>query len=290
MPRTIHEGFIDFLPKLTATAPESEAAKKHRASIKRCLENKFGVTDFFRAGSFGNGTNISGYSDVDYVARIPTENLKQNSGTTLSSVRDALADTFPSTAVRVNCPAIKVPFGTYASETTEVVPADYIRSESGFNVYEIADCEGGWKRTSPGAHNAYVRHENDRLGGKVKPLIRFIKAWKFFNSVPISSFYLEMRAAKYAASEKSIVYDIDVYCLLQDLYDADLAKMQDPQGVAGYIVPCSTQAKLEESYSKLKTAVTRASNARQCERDGDTKGAFSWWDLLYASRFPSYYK
>ena len=61
MPRSITEGFDDFLTKLKSTASESDAAKQHRASIEACLKNNFGLKRFARIGSFGNGTSVSGY-------------------------------------------------------------------------------------------------------------------------------------------------------------------------------------------------------------------------------------
>ena len=195
MPRSIEEGFSDFLTKLKATAPESEAARRHRASIETCLKSNFGLRRFVRIGSFGNGTSVSGYSDVDYLASIPTSKLTQSSAYSLIKVRDALDTRFPATGVRVNSPAVAVPFGKYRSEDTEVVPADYIEEVSGFKVYEIADGNGGWMRISPDSHNAYVARVDAALSGRVKPLIRSVKAWKFLRNVPISSFYLEMRVA-----------------------------------------------------------------------------------------------
>ncbi|MBL8045256.1 MAG: hypothetical protein JNL09_01875, partial [Anaerolineales bacterium] len=106
MPRTIDEGFRDFLTNLTPTQAESDAAKKHRASIEACLKTSFSLLRLFRSGSFGNGTSISGFSDVDYFASIPTDKLKRNSSIALSDVRDVLDARFPNTGVRVNCPAI----------------------------------------------------------------------------------------------------------------------------------------------------------------------------------------
>lgn len=198
MPRTIDEGFRDFLTKLTPSSFESEAAKNHRYSIKTRLEKDFGyVPRFTRIGSFGNGTSISGYSDIDYLACLPTNQLTTDSNYSLQKVRNSLDGRFPNTGVRVSCPAVVCPFGNSASETTEVVPADYIRESNGYKVYDIADCRGGWMKASPDAHNDYVATINNKLGGKVKPLIRFIKAWKCFRAVPISSFYLELRVAKY---------------------------------------------------------------------------------------------
>lgn len=175
------------------------------------------------------------------------------------------------------------------SEDTEVVVADYRREESGFKVYEIADGNNSWMEVSPDAHNYYVSTVDKKHGGKVKPLIRFIKAWKYYRDVPIKSFYLEMRVAKYADAESSIVYDIDVKNILAMLRDNELAAMQDPMGVAGYIYPCKTEALKQDALPKLKTAATRAEKARESEVNKDTKTAFDWWRLLYNDNFPTHY-
>jgi hypothetical protein len=290
MPRTINQGFLDFHSKLTPTPGESTAAKNHRASIEASLKANFSLTRFFRTGSFGNGTSIAGYSDVDYFASIPTTNLKNNSDTSLRMVRDVLAARFPYTGVKVSCPAVVVPFGSDAKETTEVVPADYQYS-TGSNdlVYHIPDCDGGWQLTSPDAQNEYVRKIDQKLSNKVKPLIRFLKAWKYYNNVPISSFYLEMRVAKYAQATSTIIYSWDVRDIFEHLFDIDLARLQDPQGISGYIYAASTQVKLDEAKSKVLTAYTRAKLARKEEEKGNIKDAFYWWNLLFNYEFPSYY-
>ena len=258
MPRSIDEGFRDFLARLTPSSSESAAASSHRASIETRLKNDFGLRRLFRTGSFGNGTSISGYSDVDYFASLPRDQLKQRSNYTLTIVRDALDARFPYTGVRVNCPAVKVPFGTTISETTEIVPADFIgKTDAGYYIYDIPDCADGWMQSSPDAHNAYVLHHHQRLAQKVKPLVRFIKAWKFFRQVPISSFYLELRVTKYAETESSILYSIDIKRILRWLYDIDLAAMQDPMGISGYIQPCASAAQLADAKSKILTAMVR---------------------------------
>lgn len=290
MPRTIDEGFRDFLKQLTPTATETQAAKNHRASIESCLKNNFGLKRFVRIGSFGNATSISGHSDVDYLACIPSDQLSQSSNYSLSKVRDALDKRFPNTGVRVNCPAVAVPFGSSKSESTEVVPADYMGEKNGFYLYDIADCSDGWMKASPDAHNAYVRTIDNKLDGKVKPLIRFIKAWKYYRQMPISSFYLELRVASYASKESSIVYSYDVKNILCWLFDNKLVAMQDPMGISGYISPCKTEAQYKEAISKLETAAMRAQKAVRAETNGNIKEAFEWWQLVYDNQFPSYYR
>lgn len=289
MPRTIDQGFRDFHTNLTPSATETQAAKSHRASIEACLKSNFGLNRFVRIGSFGNGTSISGFSDVDYLANIPTTSLKQNSATTLALVREKLETRFPNTGIYVDTPAVVIPFGNKSSETTEVVPADYITDENNFPVYEIADGAGGWRRASPDAHNSYVRQIDNNLSNKVKPLIRFLKAWKYIRDVPISSFYLEMRVAKYASNENSIVYEYDVRNILKYLLDNELANMQDPMGVSGNISACASEAKRQDALSKLKTAFGRADKALSCSNAGDISTAFDWWQKMYDNQFPPYY-
>jgi tRNA nucleotidyltransferase (CCA-adding enzyme) len=87
MAKTLEEGFSVFHSWLTPTGTETQAAKNHRASIEACIKNEFGLNRFFRTGSFGNGTSVSGYSDVDYFASIPRDQLKQNSNSTLTRLK-----------------------------------------------------------------------------------------------------------------------------------------------------------------------------------------------------------
>jgi hypothetical protein len=244
---------------------------------------------FTRIGSFGNGTSISGCSDVDYLACLPTDQLTRSSVYSLAKVRDALDFRFPLTGVRVNTPAVCCPFGATAVERTEVIPADYVGTSGGYKVYDIADGEGGWMKTSPDAHNAYVKKIDDAFGNKVKPLIRLLKAWKYFRDVPISSFYLEMRVTKYASEEKTIVYDLDVKRVLKLLWDSQLASMQDPVGISGYIPACSTDIRKKTALSRLETALTRAENAGACASAQKISDAFDWWRLVFNYEFPSYY-
>lgn len=291
MPRTVDEGFRDFLAKLTPSAVESDAAKRHRASIKACLENNYTLYRFVRIGSFGNGTSISGFSDVDYLAQVSSNNLSSDSTYSMNKLRNTLGARFPQTGVCVRCPTVHVPFGSLARDATEIVLAfNTQKSSNGHTIYGIPDCAGKWMNAAPDAHNAYVLSQDKRLNNKVRPLIRFIKAWKYYRNVPISSFYLEMRAAKYASDETTILYNHDIPRFLNWLQDMELARMQDPCGVSGYIYACKTTAQAEDAISKLKTAATRASNALACQQANKISDAFDWWRLLYNDAFPSYYR
>ncbi len=191
----------------------------------------------------------------------------------------------------MSCPAVVVPFGSDGREKTEVTPTYYIgpTRRGNYRVYGIPNCSGGWMNSSPDAHNTYVRNIDQKLNGRAKPLIRFIKAWKYYQNVPISSFYLELRVAKYAEGRLNIIYDVDIMNVFSHLHQSSLASMQDPMGISGYISPCSTSAKLIEARSKLSPALTRAQKAYRARRSENIKTAFYWWNMLYNGKFPSYY-
>jgi len=141
--------------------------------------------------------------------------------------------------------------------------------------------------SSPKAHNEYVEYHDKRLNRKLKPLIQLIKAWKYYNDVPIMSFYLELRVTKYMEGEKVIVYDIDVENILKKLQNAELASIRDPMGVSGLIPSSKTSTQKQTALLKLSTAVTRAEKASSAKSKENIDGAFYWWNLLFNNKFPS---
>lgn len=290
MATTIDSAFSEFLSNLTPSSTESQAVQSHRASIESCLRSNFTVERYFRTGSYGHGTSIRGYSDVDYFAVLSSNNIPGKSKAALTRVRNALDARFPNTGVRVSTPAVTVPFGTLRAEHTEVVPARYYNDSGDYKVYEIANGNDGWMPASPEAHNAFVSEQNDRLSKKVKPLIRLLKAWKYYRNVPIHSFYLELYVAKYAQSESSIVYHIDLERIFKDLYSNGygLSHVLDPTGISGLIDPCNSVSQRQDALSKLKTASQRAQNANQANSDSRTKDEFYWWGKVFNGNFPEY--
>ena len=287
--RTIAQGFYTFHSRLTPSSYESGKAASHKASITTRLEAYYDLKKLFYSGSANNGTSISHHSDVDMFAWIPTSNLRSNSAASLREIKECLQERFPHTTIYVDSPAVVLDFGSSDWDKAEVIPADYVEEKGSKNVYDIPDGSAGWMRSSPSTHNSYVRNENARLKKKLKPLIRFLKAWKYYCNVPISSFYLELRATRWMEDENTIVYDIDLCSLFKKLDSCSLASIQDPKGISGYISACASETKKSDALSKLSTAKSRAEKARAAEGTGKTSEAFGWWDKLFAGNFPSYY-
>ena len=87
----------------------------------------------------------------------------------------------------------------------------------------------------------------------------------------ISSFYLELRVAKYAEGESSIIYDIDVkrvFCGISIGYRIWRTNARPKGDFRIILSPCSTDAQLDDAKSKLATALARAQKARDAEGQG----------------------
>jgi hypothetical protein len=280
----IEAAFNEFAEKLRTTPAETRAAASHRESLKSKLEESLGITAFFRTGSFGNGTNIPGFSDVDYFAVIPVEKLHQSSDYDLQQVANALAERFPTTGIRVTAPSVHVPFGTDAAESTEIVPVHHIGfTQLKFRQFDMPNGSSGWMPAAPESHKAYVDLADEKHSGKVKSLIRLLKAWKFRAKVPIRSFYLEIRAAHYAFTEGAIIYDIDIDNLLHAMLEDQLADYPDPRFPSdGLIIKaCNSLADKIQSLELLRNACWDAERAQADKYAGNASSAIGNWNRVF---------
>lgn len=211
------------------------------------------------------------------------------SDTALRWVGDALTAQFPTTPISVSRPAVVVDFAA-GDERWEVIPGFITRwGSTEAVVYAIPGPSGGWIDTAPVEQLKYVNECNSLVSvqGGAKKLARLIKAWKYYNRVPISSFYLEMRAAEHVATQSAFLPVWDISQLLNKLENHQLAAMRDPKHVAGLFHPCSSTATKTEAVSKLTTAATRARTALAAHKADDHSTAFVYLDLLFNGNFPT---
>ncbi|MBT2382395.1 nucleotidyltransferase [Streptomyces sp. ISL-11] len=288
MPRSVPEGFDVFLSRLVPLASQREAAAKHRSRVESSLSNALGIHLFREIGSsFSHGTGVRDHCDVDLLVSIKGE--RPNSpDTALGRVKSALQTSFPYTEVAIRKPTVVVKFAQ-GMETWEVLPG-FITSRGSQNmpVYDIPGAAGGWMDTAPTAHLAYVNEINNLPGiaGGAKKLARLAKAWKYYNEVPMSSFYLEMRAARYMSTQSPFVPVWDVCGFFEHLHSIQLAAMNDPKGNAGRFSAYSAPAEGAEALSKLANAASRARRALAAHNSSDAATAFHNLDLLFGGEIP----
>jgi len=267
--------WLDELTSLfTPTVSQFDGAKGHKASIEARLDYVLGVYRVFEIGSLRHGTGVWRYSDADYLVSLkgiqPTSPL-----TMLTKVKDALQARFTSTTITIRQPAVVCHF---SDGIVEVVPG-YIASGGG---YRIADPRGGWMKSFPEEHNKYINEINAMHSDSgVKKLARHLKIWKYQRDVPVSSCYLEMRAAKILSEETAYVPIIDLHYALKHLQSIELASMNDPTGLGSRFGSCSSESTKADALSKLDTAVLRSGRALTYHLADDQGKAIEQLTLLF---------
>jgi len=257
----------------TPTTTQFNGARGHRASIESRLNTDLGVSEMFEIGSLRHGTGVYTYSDADYLVALkgfrPTSPL-----TMLNKVKESIQGRFLNTAIGVRQPAVVC---TFSDGIVEVVPG-YPSTGSG---YWIADPTGGWMLTHPKDHNAWVNSVNNKHDGAAKKLARQLKVWKYGRNVPVSSCYLEMRAAKHMDGESSYSPLWDLHSVLKKLQGNSLAALNDPTGLGSRFTAYSSESSKADALSKLSRAVSRAEKARALASSGDHESAIVQLKLLF---------
>ena len=288
--KLVAQGFREFQAQLTTPERESLAAQTHRASIEICLKERFGLEGFFQSGSFGNGTNVPVHSDVDRFAVIPRENLPENALQALRIVHRVLRQRFRTTSgIRIRPPAVVVPFGIDGLETTEIIPAYLAGTQAGEKVYGIPSPSGGakWILSAPQALRSHINEVDTAHDNKLKPLIRFLKAWKYHRKVRVQSVYLDLTCAAMARYIGLFTPSIDIARVLHFMRSNRLAAVHDPLGIGDPIPGPRTPSQREEALNKVTGGATMASRAVTAELEWRLKPAFNIWRMFFGPRFPN---
>jgi len=224
-PRAYLDGEI---AAMTPSAAARSAASSNRGAIEAAVRAGLDAYRIFETGSWSHGTAVSVWSDVDYFVSL-SHTRPCRSYDDMVRLRRALADRLGTRArsVRVSSPGVRIDW--VDGPDTEVIPAHI----AGGDDWWIPDPDGdGWIRSSPLKHNEYVDATRD-LQPRTKEFIRLVKLWKYRRRVPITSLYLELRAAKYVRANPPLHMIIDAAGFFRQLYSNQLADMNDPSRFDG---------------------------------------------------------
>lgn len=276
------QGFERFLTGLRPTRPDSSQLAKTKSTIERALAAKFDIDGISAGGSFEHGSGVSGFSRLDYFVSMRTAKPK-SSAAVLCEVFLVLQEKFPDSYVRIAVPAVVVELGE-GYESVEVIPAYSNGKTDETETFFIPGITSEWLEISPAAQ---FSHLEDRADEQIKDFVVLVKAWKYYRNVPISSFYLEMRAVAYLESEEAVCYPLDLYRFFNRLRADLLAPLPDPTGLTGPIQPCANDIYHRDALSKLDLAIARAEKAKDAYLADDAPTAFAYWNQLFNGRFPS---
>jgi hypothetical protein len=249
------EAFVQYLAARAPSDWERSEVRRYRQRIHDALDAEFRLMSFYQSGSFQHGTAVTPWSDVDYIARIWFEDRPISSTSVLNQMRELLGAEFAGEVwdLHVDRPAVTLRFNALVTDY-EITPAYLLRgSTDGDRVVLIPALGGQWREAAPKAHHMFVAETDQKHNGGVRELARLLKAWKYEHSVPISSFYLEMRCAEYGKNTDSIWTLSALRRIADDLVQAGLAAMNDPTRLVSRITACSSEPNRLSSMTQLGT-------------------------------------
>ena len=249
----LSESVVAYLAAKSPKAWEKAEVAKYRTRLHDVLNREFNLMSFYQSGSFEHGTAITPYADVDYIARIHFQDQPTSSTTILNKMRDLLkSELWEADDVYVAQPTVTIQFSGVITYY-EITPAYLERNVADDQqVVVIPASGGGWREAAPKAHLKFVRDMDKKHGGGVRRLTRLLKAWKYEHDVPISSFYLEMRAAEHGKNNDSFWILYAVGDVVAKLISTDLAAMNDPAKLVNRITACSSESNRLRALSALK--------------------------------------
>jgi hypothetical protein len=296
MANQIYNAMTTLLSRIEPLPTEQDRRASHKRTIEQGLAAEFSSANLKIMGSHTRDTAIRHWSDIDYLAVLPRNEVTRASSrvqstTILSRLKRALDSRFHQTHVRVSGPAVIVEFGG-GNGAVDVVPAIYsgpVSSDDGYPAFEIPDAAGGWMRTSPQRHNKYILDADARSGHKLTKTIRLMKAWKYSRTpaVPLFGFHLEMLLASHGICTGPRSYQNIILDAFRLLASRGGAAFNDPVGISGRIDAVATPTQRATLVSAADYAAVHANAAVSAELSGKTDEAFRRWDIVFNGSFPA---
>jgi hypothetical protein len=288
---TVAQRFQALLENLKLTEDQVEDGKTKYKGItyrlNRAYYNSSSETDNAKlVGSWGKLTRVRPPRDIDLMFVLPYSVYERFQGRVgnkqsalLQEVKGVLQDGYPSTAIKGDGPVVSVPFATFK---VEVVPAFLLNSGQ----YWICDTNNGgsYRRTAPDSESKHLDDSNARSKGNTKALVRMMKCWQYFCSVPIKSFHIELVAVDFLSTwlyfDKSETY--------YDWMVRDFLSFLISRKNCTYYAPGTLDAvPLGDGWvSRAESAQGRASKACDYERDKYPHLAGEEWQKIFGSYIP----
>ena len=167
----------------------------------------------FYTGSYGRGTAIEGFSDLDMIFRLPYEvyarhdaHAGNGQAALLQVVRASIKRTYASTDVGADGQVVEIHFTD--GITFQIVPA--FNNTDGSFTFPDANDDGGWKTTDPKPEIEAIQKRNAECNNNLVRLCRMMRAWKGQWDVPIGGLLVDTLAYQfienYGYRDKSFFY------------------------------------------------------------------------------------
>ncbi|WP_420364456.1 hypothetical protein AAEP80_11155 [Curtobacterium sp. L3-7] len=254
---TVQSYLDDAVAAMTPSAEDRAVASAHRTAIQDAVVSGMDAFRIFETGSWSHGTALRVWSDVDYFASMRHVRPSQSYDDMLQ-LKNVLADKlrWSARSVTIDRPGVRIEWPS--GPPTEVMPAHI----TGDHDYWIPDPKGtGWVKSSPLKHNEYVNGTRDLIP-RTKDFVRLVKLWKYRSGAPITSLYLELRAAKYLREHQPFAMMLDLTGFFSWLNAIELAGLNDPSRFDGRRITAAGDSLLPLARLHSEWAASRADQAR----------------------------
>jgi len=288
----VRQRFTQFHQNLALSSAQLSDGRTKRAGVVSCLNRAYygsnsDTDNSFFIGSWSKDTAIRPPRDVDIYFLLPAAVYQRlqpyvwnRQSALLQEVRGHLSATYPNTEMSGDGQVVVVRFESYC---VEVVPAFALQTQGR---YWICSTEGGgsYKETAPRDEVLMVETADSANAHNLRPLIRMLKAWQAWCSVPIKSFHLELIATEFIWQSPWRMWDFFWFDWITRDFFAYLYSRAN-----GYLLAPGTQEVMvlgTDWQSRALSAFSRAAKACEYERDNLVADAGDEWQKIFGFDIP----
>lgn len=239
-------------------------------------------------GSVGRKTANSWESDIDMLFVLPYSTYLQYNNYTyngqsalLQAVKNSLIKTYPNSILGGDGQVVKISFSNFIH--FEVLPA--FENNDGTFTYPDSNGGGQWKITNPIAEINAIDYGQILTSNNLINLCRMLRAWKYYNSVPIGGLLLDTFAYNFLVNwhnkdQSYFYYDF----MTRDFFS--YLKNTIPYTTRWYALGSSAVLEKNGDFiNKAKKAYELSLEAIENENNGNIIVANLKWKEIYGSRF-----
>lgn len=291
MATTVPMAFDEFNTAIMPSTALKGKVGERRSAVVKVLKNAFPSTASIQfqsdwlVGSLGRNTASLPVDDLDLMVHLHVDDdLWRRSYATDSSeflyrVRRSLNDASTVKKIGARGQAVRLFYG----DGLTVDVAAVVKYTGGG--YGIPNGTGGWLTTNPIKHADYLNETNSKLVGDLKKFVRVVKQWNKAHSSRLSSFHLEMLAARTFASLNNNTRDALKVFFEYNRYNLSV---QDPAGYGGDLASYLTPNASTAVGVSMQAALDRATSALTAEHNGNHAEAVRLWKIILGDKFPIY--
>lgn len=271
---------------------KTKGAERREAAVRTLNLNYYGsssgTANSLYVGSWAKLTRIRPPRDVDVLFRLPQsvyDRFQLRSGNRqsqlLQEVKGVIAKSYPNTAVQGDGPVVIVPFAAY---NVELISAFALPS-GGYSVC-MTDAGGHYETADYAAEATAIANSDTNSSGNTRALVRMMKRWQAYCSVPLKSFQIELVAIDFVSQwayrgQTSTYYD----WMVRDFLEYLVGKADT------YVFAPGTHELIwlgSAWKSRAEGALARARKACDYETLAKRADAGDEWQKIFATDIPKH--